>query len=100
MLRLHAQVQDAIDTIETDEERAHLEYALRALDKLAERHGPTVEFYNRFNSIEPTSGQTSIVTAYNFCEIHSTLGTTLAHGIGSTSEPWTIEQLVDEIGTI
>jgi hypothetical protein len=36
------------------------------------------------------------VTAYNFCKIHSTLGTTPAHGLRLTSEPWTIEQLVEE----
>jgi transposase-like protein/IS1 family transposase len=36
------------------------------------------------------------IAAHNFCKIHSTLGTTPAHGIGLTSEPWTIEQLIAE----
>lgn len=37
------------------------------------------------------------VAAYNFCKVHSTLGTTPAHGIGLTTEPWTIERLIQEI---
>jgi IS1 family transposase len=34
------------------------------------------------------------VAAYNFCKIHSTLGTTPAHGIGLTDRAWTIEELI------
>lgn len=36
-------------------------------------------------------------TAYNFCKVHSTLGTTPAHRLGLASEPWTIERLIEEI---
>jgi len=36
------------------------------------------------------------VAAYNFCKVHTTLGTTPAHGIGLTTEPWTIEKLIEE----
>jgi hypothetical protein len=36
------------------------------------------------------------VAAYNFCKVHSTLGTTPAHGIGLTSEPWSIERFIAE----
>lgn len=36
------------------------------------------------------------IAAYNFCKVHNTLGTTPAHGIGLTSEPWTIERLIEE----
>jgi hypothetical protein len=36
------------------------------------------------------------VAAYNFCKVHNTLGTTPAHGILLTSEPWTIERLIEE----
>ena len=36
------------------------------------------------------------IAAYNFCKVHSTLGTTPAHGIGLTTEPWTIEKLIEE----
>jgi hypothetical protein len=32
--------------------------------------------------------------AYNFCKIHSTLGTTPAHGHKITDHPWTIEELI------
>ena len=36
------------------------------------------------------------VAAYNFCKVHNTLGTTPAHGLRLTSEPWTIERLIEE----
>ena len=36
------------------------------------------------------------IAAYNFCKIHSTLGTTPAHGIGITSQAWSIERLIEE----
>jgi len=35
------------------------------------------------------------IAAYNFCKVHNTLGTTPAHGIGLTSEQWTIERLIE-----
>jgi IS1 family transposase len=36
------------------------------------------------------------VCAHNFCKIHSTLGTTPAHGAKITDSPWTIERLIEE----
>ena len=35
------------------------------------------------------------VCAYNFCKIHSTLGTTSAHGARITDGPWTTEKLIE-----
>jgi transposase-like protein/IS1 family transposase len=37
------------------------------------------------------------VAAYNFCKIHTTLGTTPAHGLKITDRPWTIEELIEQI---
>lgn len=34
------------------------------------------------------------VCAYNFCKVHTTLGTTPAHGAKLVEKPWTIEELV------
>jgi IS1 family transposase/transposase-like protein len=36
------------------------------------------------------------VAAYNFCKVHTTLGTTPAVGAGIAAEPWTVERLVNE----
>ena len=33
---------------------------------------------------------------FNFCKVHSTLGTTPAHGAEITEGPWTIERLIEE----
>jgi hypothetical protein len=37
------------------------------------------------------------VAAYNFCKVHTTLGTTPAHGLKITDRPWTIEELIEQI---
>jgi IS1 family transposase len=37
------------------------------------------------------------IAAYNFCKIHSTLGTTPAVSLKLATETWTIERLIDEI---
>ena len=34
------------------------------------------------------------VATYNFCKVHSTTGTTPAHGAGLADEPWTVERLL------
>lgn len=36
------------------------------------------------------------VACYNFCKVHSTLGTTPANALKITSEPWSIERLIEE----
>jgi hypothetical protein len=36
------------------------------------------------------------VAAFNFCKVHTTLGTTPAHGSEVTDGPWTIEKLIEE----
>jgi len=36
------------------------------------------------------------VAAHNFCKVHSSLGKTPAHAVWLTTEPWTIERLIDE----
>jgi IS1 family transposase len=36
------------------------------------------------------------VCAHNFCKVHSTLGTTPAHGAKITEGPWTIEKLIEQ----
>lgn len=35
------------------------------------------------------------VAAYNFCKVHSTTGTSPAHGAGIADGPWTVEQLIE-----
>jgi len=37
---------------------------------------------------------TLFVACYNFCKVHSTTGTTPAHGAGLTDRPWTVEELL------
>lgn len=35
------------------------------------------------------------VASYNFCKVHTTLGTTPGHGAGITDRPWKIEELIE-----
>jgi len=37
------------------------------------------------------------VTAYNFCQVHSTLGCTPAVGARLTNHVWTVEELVKKL---
>ena len=47
-------------------------------------------------TLENHKAAISLFTAsYNWCKVHSTLGTTPAHGVRLTDKPWTIEQLLD-----
>jgi transposase-like protein/IS1 family transposase len=46
--------------------------------------------------LENHKAAVSLFTAsYNWCKVHSTLGTTPAHGVRLTDKPWTIEQLLE-----
>lgn len=53
--------------------------------------GYSRKFANHCNAVS------LFVTAYNFCKVHSTLGTTPAHGVGLTDKAWTIEELINRV---